>query len=243
MKITEKELIQGIRDGNRNFISILYDNYSATLNGVICKMVKNEEFAEDLLQETFVKIWQSFSQYKESKGRLFTWMINIARFHVLDQMKRKSYRNYLQNERISNLSTTLDDQYHSSNNPDIIGVKEMAGNLQPKYKALIDLIYFKGYTQSEAAEELNIPLGTVKTRLRAAVSELRLLFNELPIGESISKTPSLTFSMKTANENKTPMQNNLKRLFSENSLIIPRFHHCFLNISYESIISKHKIVY
>jgi RNA polymerase sigma-70 factor (ECF subfamily) len=225
MKITEEELIQGIREGDRNFISILYDNYSGALNGVICKMVKNDEFAEDLLQETFVKIWQSFGQYKESKGRLFTWMLSIARFHVLDQMKSKSYRNSLRNERISSLPMTLDDQYSSSNNPDTIGVRQMAGNLQPKYKAIIDLIYFKGYTQSEAAEELNIPLGTVKTRVRAAVNELRLLFNDLTLEQSSSKISSLTFSMKNVNENRTPMQNNYKRLFTENSSVIPRYNH------------------
>lgn len=225
MKITEEELVKGLRDGDRSFISILYDNYSAPLNGVICKMVRNDEFAEDLLQETFVKIWQSFSQYKESKGRLFTWMINIARFHALDQMKRRSYRNYSRNERISSLATTLDVQYNSSNNPDTIGIKEMAGNLQPKYKALIDLIYFKGYTQSEAAEELNIPLGTVKTRLRAAMCDLRLLFNERPLRQSLSKISSLTSSKKVPNEYRTRMQNIYEKLFTENSLIIPKYNY------------------
>ena len=227
MKITEKELIQGLRDGDKNFISILYDNYSGTLNGIIFKMVKNDEFAEDLLQETFVKIWQSFDQYNESKGRLFTWMLSIARFHVLDQLKRRSYRNYLQNERISSLSMTLDAQYNSSNNPDTIGVRQIAGNLQPKYKALIDLIYFKGYTQSEAAEELNMPLGTVKTRLRAAVNELRLLFNEIPLRQSLSKISSLTSSMKVTNEYRTRMQNVYEKLFTEKSLIVPEYNYYF----------------
>ncbi|MGB4400986.1 MAG: sigma-70 family RNA polymerase sigma factor [Daejeonella sp.] len=237
MKVTEEELIKGMREGDQTFISILYDNYSATLNGVIFKMVHNEEFAEDLLQETFVKIWQSFSQYNESKGRLFTWMINITRFHVLDQMKRRSYRNYLRNESISSLSTTLDDQYHSSNNPDTIGVKEMAGNLQPKYKSLIDLIYFKGYTHSEAAEDLNIPLGTVKTRLRAAMCELRLLFNERPLRQSLSKISSLSSSKKAANEYRTRMQNIYEKLFTDKSLIIPQYHYYF----FEHQISKHQI--
>lgn len=184
MKITEEELIKGIRNGDMKFMTILYDNYSAALNGVICRMVRNEEFAEDILQETFVKIWQSFHQYNESKGRLFTWMLNIARFHALDQMKRKSYRNYLRNERISSLKSTLDDQYSSSNNYNTIGIKQMAGNLPAKYKNIIDLVYFQGYTQAEAADVLNIPLGTLKTRLRAGVSELRFLFNELPIKQS-----------------------------------------------------------
>lgn len=151
----------------------LYDNYSAALYGVITRIVPAEEIAEDILQDVFVKIWKSISTYDKSKGRLYTWMLNIARNSSIDYARSKQSKHDTKNQDIDNSVYEVNKQTSTAMNTDVIGVKEEVVKLKDDYRILIDLIYFKGYTQEETAKELNIPLGTVKTRVRAAIIELR----------------------------------------------------------------------
>lgn len=104
-------------------------------------------------------------------------MANLARNLALDKLKSKSYRNNKLNEKISILHLTVDHQFNIKSNPETIGVRAIVSNLKPEYKSIVDLIYYKGYTHVEAAEELNIPIGTLKTRMRMAVNDLRKFFN------------------------------------------------------------------
>ncbi|MBC5773696.1 sigma-70 family RNA polymerase sigma factor [Pontibacter sp. KCTC 32443] len=155
-------------------MSVLYDMYSATLYGVVLQIVKIEETAEDVLQEAFVKIWNSFESYDTSKGRLFTWMINICRNQAIDTIRSKQHRVNNKTEDIetgARLAFSADDF-----KPEHIGVRDMVENLNPEQKQVIDLMYFKGLSQSEIAEAYNIPLGTVKTRARSAVKLLSRFF-------------------------------------------------------------------
>ncbi|WP_299761684.1 sigma-70 family RNA polymerase sigma factor [uncultured Pontibacter sp.] len=174
-KISEEALVARLRAKDNLAVSLLYDMYSATLYGVILQIVKTEEIAEDVLQEAFLKIWKSFDRYDEEKGRLFTWMINISRNLAIDKIRSKEYRMRVSTDAIA------PGDYHSdfgSNafNPDHIGLRDVVETLNPDQKKIIDLMYFKGLTQSEISEEYNIPLGTVKTRARSAVKLLSKLF-------------------------------------------------------------------
>ncbi len=155
----------------------LYDMYSASLHGIIIRIVPQDEIAEDLLQETFVKIWNSFPSFDSSKGRLFTWMVNIARNVSIDKIRSKDYRNNSKNQDLENTVNYVDERRNTSINPEVLGVKDLVEKLKPEQKSILDLVYFKGYTHVEAAEELDIPLGTVKTRLRMAIITLRKYFN------------------------------------------------------------------
>ncbi|HEX8377361.1 MAG TPA: sigma-70 family RNA polymerase sigma factor [Pedobacter sp.] len=177
ISLSETELIRAIRHKQRIGSEALYDMYSASLFGVIIRVVQDQELAEDLLQETFIKIWNSFESYDETKGRLFTWMVNLARNLSVDKLRSKDYRNNSKNQDIENSVITIDEQRSTTLNPEVLGVREMVDNLKPEAKAVLDLIYFKGYTHVEASEELGIPLGTVKTRVRLAIISLRKLFN------------------------------------------------------------------
>jgi len=151
--------------------------YSASLFGVISRIITDEAVAEDVLQETFVKIWHSFSGYSAEKGRLFTWMVNIARNLSIDKVRSKDFRNQNKNQELENNVTFIDEQKNTVYNPELLGIKELVETLKPEQKSILDLVYFKGYTHVEAAEELNIPLGTIKTRLRMAIQQLRKHFN------------------------------------------------------------------
>jgi RNA polymerase sigma-70 factor (ECF subfamily) len=172
---TEEELIQLLKARDETAFSSLYDNYSGAVYGVISRIVPEEESAQDILQETFVKVWNHFASYDASKGRLFTWLINIARNMAIDHTRSRLYKADLKNQSLSNSVNKINRQQSSQQNTDTIGLKSFVGKLKPEHKEIIDLLYFGGYTQEEVSKELNMPLGTVKTRTRAALQQLREL--------------------------------------------------------------------
>lgn len=166
-----------LRHREKIAVEALYDMYSASLFGVISRIINDTTIAEDVLQETFVKIWHSFSSYSTEKGRLFTWMVNIARNLAIDKTRSKDFKNQNKNQDIENNVTFIDEQRNTVYKPELMGVKNLVQTLKPEQRLIIELVYFKGYTHVEAAEELGIPLGTVKTRLRMGIQELRKHFN------------------------------------------------------------------
>jgi len=175
VKITEEELIASLQNGEQEALSLLYDNYSAALLGVIYRIVDDKEAAEDILQEVLIKIWQKIATYDRSRGKLFTWLINIARNAAIDSTRAKDYNVKSKIQSIDNSVRSINRQYNVSTQVDHIGLRNIVEKLKPEYRVLIDKLYFEGYTQEEAAEELDIPLGTIKTRIRAAISHLREL--------------------------------------------------------------------
>jgi RNA polymerase sigma factor (sigma-70 family) len=177
ISLTEEDLVRALKDREKIAIQALYDMYSGALLGVIFRITQHSEVAEDLLQDTFIKIWHSADSYDSTKGRLFTWMINIARNLAIDKLRSKDFRNASKNQNIENNVDFIDQQKKVTFNADTMGLKDMVTTLKPEFKSVLDLIYFKGYTHVEAAEELNLPLGTVKTRVRMAIMELRKYFN------------------------------------------------------------------
>lgn len=174
-KYSEEELIALLRAEDQNAFSYLYDNYAAALNGIIMRMVEDSQLAEDILQEAFVKIWNNFKQYDNSKGRLFTWMINITRNLTIDTLRSKGYKKQKKISEDENSVTTYQDKNYTSDRFDTIGLRKQVQYLKPDQKVIIDLAYFNGYTQEEISKEMEIPLGTVKTRMRSAIIELRKL--------------------------------------------------------------------
>ncbi|HKR05783.1 MAG TPA: sigma-70 family RNA polymerase sigma factor [Bacteroidia bacterium] len=168
---TEEELVRLLKEKSKPAFSYLYDNYSGALYGIVLRILNNdEETAQDILQESFVKIWKNIEAYDRSKGTLFTWMLNVTRNTAIDKL-RTLKRTAIQS--IDDNVYNIDRQHSHKTNEDNIGVKEMVNKLKPEYKIIIDLAYFGGYTQEEISEKLNMPLGTVKTRARAALIELR----------------------------------------------------------------------
>jgi RNA polymerase sigma factor (sigma-70 family) len=177
ISLSEEELVLALRQREKIAIDALYDMYSSSLFGVIIRIVNDTAIAEDILQDTFVKIWNSFSSYSTEKGRLFTWMVNIARNMAIDKIRSKDFKNQGKNQELENNVTFIDEQRNTVYKPELLGVKELVEGLKPEQKAILDLVYFKGYTHVEAADELGVPLGTVKTRLRMAIIQLRKYFN------------------------------------------------------------------
>jgi RNA polymerase sigma factor (sigma-70 family) len=173
---SEEEIIRQLRARDQKSVRYLYDHYGMALYGMIFKIVKNQSLSEELLQEAFVKIWNNFSSFDETKGKLYTWMLNVSRNLAIDKVRSNEYKLSSQTQNIEKSVNTLDKERRTSINEDTYDVKDLVSRLRPEQKELIDLIYFFGYTQAEAAEKLKMPLGTVKTRVRTAISELRKYF-------------------------------------------------------------------
>jgi RNA polymerase sigma-70 factor (ECF subfamily) len=170
---TEPELVSLLKSRDNKAFSYLYDNYSGSLYTVITQIVNDMETADDVLQEVFINIWRSIESYDPAKGRLFTWMLNIARNASIDLLRSKTYQNSGKNQSIPQNSDWNQGGYTAPVNIDNIGFRKILGRLKKEHKVLIDLAYFKGYTHEEIAEIEDIPLGTVKTRIRNALIQLR----------------------------------------------------------------------
>jgi RNA polymerase sigma-70 factor (ECF subfamily) len=175
IKYTEEEFVALLQKGDEKAFAVLYSNYSRAIYGVIIKVVTDEVIAEDLLQDVFVKIWNNRSGYDASKGRLYTWMLNIARNAGIDYLRSKQSRFDGKIQRGENTVFEMNRASSVQQNTDHIGLKATVAQLKEDQRMLIDMAYFGGYTQEEISKELNIPLGTVKTRVRAALMVLRKL--------------------------------------------------------------------
>jgi RNA polymerase sigma-70 factor (ECF subfamily) len=171
--------VVALQNKDRSAFNYLYDNYSGALYGVIKRVVEAEEIANDVLQEAFVKIWKNIGGYDSSKGSIFTWMMNICRNTAIDEVRSKNFKKEAQNQNIDDFVSIVDSQNKVEQKVDHIGLKKIVQDLKPEHRILIDKIYFEGYTQDEVSKELEIPLGTVKTRVRAAMTHLREVMSDI----------------------------------------------------------------
>jgi RNA polymerase sigma factor (sigma-70 family) len=155
--------------------SYLYDHYAGALQGIVRQIVVDEALTEDVVQEVFVSIWRKIDSYDAQKGRLFTWMLNVARNAAIDKVRSRSYQQGLKQRPIDGSNELT----HPVVRPvgEDIGLKRMLLKLKDEQRQLIDLSYYQGFTHDQIAKELNIPLGTVKTRIRSALSQLRTLLS------------------------------------------------------------------
>jgi len=168
---SEQELTAALKAKDDQAFSYLYDHYSGSLYSIILQIVKSPEIANDILQEVFVSIWRKIESYDPIKGRLFTWMLNISRNASIDMLRSKNYQNSQKNQEITDNVYGLNQV--TQTNIDSIGLSKFLGKLRPEQRVLIELAYFKGYTHDEIAQIEDIPLGTVKTRIRSALLQLR----------------------------------------------------------------------
>jgi RNA polymerase sigma-70 factor (ECF subfamily) len=172
---TETSLLQGLLAHDEQAYSYLYDNYSKALYNIITQIIPQREIAEDVLQDVFVKIWQNIKLYDPAKGRLYTWMLNITRNLAIDRLRSKEYSKQTKTTELK------DDVYEKSSTQTVIndvGLKNTMNNLPAESRNLLELAYFQGYTQEEISKLLNLPLGTVKTRIRSTLIQLRSLIGK-----------------------------------------------------------------
>lgn len=172
-KYSEEDLIDALKRNQRAAFEYLYDNYSAALFGAISRIVPDDEKAADLLQDVFLKIWKNIGKYDRSKGRLFTWMMNISRNTCIDLLRKEKGKYHVD---IEDNINQVDSKTSYQPDVSVIDLRGIIEKLRPERKVLLDLVYLQGFTQEEAAEQLAIPLGTAKSRIRVALQELKIYF-------------------------------------------------------------------
>jgi RNA polymerase sigma-70 factor (ECF subfamily) len=170
---SEEDLIASLKRNQRDAFEYLYENYSSALFGSVCRYIPDEEKAADLLQEIFLKVWKNIGKYDPSKGRLFTWMMNITRNTCIDLLRKEKGKYHVD---VQDNIIQVDAKTYYQPNVSVIDLREILEKLRPERKVLLDLVYLQGYTQEEAAEQLEIPLGTAKSRIRVALKELKIYF-------------------------------------------------------------------
>ncbi|WP_435622786.1 RNA polymerase sigma factor [Flagellimonas sp.] len=166
-------LIQNFQKKDVAAFEKLYTMYSENICGVINVILKDPERSKEVCQDVFVKIWNNSESYNSSKGRFFTWVLNIARNAAIDELRSKSNKEQKRNLSIDSFVGILEGAEEMENKMDLIGLKTVLKGLKELCREIISLLYFRGYTQKEVAEELDIPIGTVKTRNRNCISQIR----------------------------------------------------------------------
>lgn len=170
---TEDELLDALRSHRNAAYRYLYMHYRGSLYNIISQIIPDTETANDVLQEVFITIWKNIDKYDAAKGRLFTWLLNITRNTAINKTRSKNYKNNLKNDSINNYVNDIDKKAAYHQNINVIGLRKEVSLLKDEFKTVMELSFFNGFTHEEIAKTLNIPLGTVKTRLRNAVIELK----------------------------------------------------------------------
>lgn len=174
-QLSEDKLLALLLRKDQQAFKYLYEHYSGALYGLILNIVRQEERAGEVLQDVFMKIWNHLEAYQPEKARLFTWMARIARNAAIDAYRQQQQKKQQPHQgRTEPLEQTAGSYTFFEEG---IGMDKVLRQLQEDQRKVVQLLYFQGYTQHEAAEELQIPLGTVKSRLRLAIHKLRNFFN------------------------------------------------------------------
>lgn len=170
-----ERLVKQLQDKNVDAFEELHKMYAKNICGAINVIVNDETIAQEICQDVFLKVWQKADTYNSSKGRFFTWLLNIARNKAIDYTRSKRYKTQKKNHSLDLFVHILEKPGEDKDNKkeEYEGLRQMLNNLKEKCVELIKAIYFKGCTQADAADLLSIPLGTVKSRNRNCLKELR----------------------------------------------------------------------
>lgn len=163
-----------LKKGDKRAITLLYENYADALYGVVKKVISDDEIAQDVLQESFVKFWRYAKKYDSSKAKLFTWLYRITYNSAIDKVR--SLKNKTEKE--VQIETSAVYRITSNElNQDVLDLRKHLSTIDEKYQIVIKALFFEGLTQQEASEELDIPLGTIKSRLKIGLRELKKIYD------------------------------------------------------------------
>ncbi|MCC5809008.1 MAG: sigma-70 family RNA polymerase sigma factor [Ectothiorhodospiraceae bacterium] len=152
----------------------LYQATSAKLYGIILRILKRESWAEEALQETYLKIWNGASGYSAVRGRPMTWMISIARNQALDYVRRSEYRASGEETELSDTLPGADSPHQAAEiSHELERLRRCLAQLSDDQRACFLLVYHEGFTPMEVAGLRQWPLGTVKTWIRRGLQRLK----------------------------------------------------------------------
>ncbi|PYF68472.1 RNA polymerase sigma factor [Pedobacter nutrimenti] len=203
IKLTdESKLIRALKQRKDHAFDEVFTKYSKSLRNAVKEYVR-EHFLDDLIQDTFIKVWKCIDNYDPEKGRFYTWLVNVTKNNAIDLRRSKEYKKALMLQELD-INIYSESLHMPGLNVDLIGFRKVIMDLNLKHYTILDLVYFKGFTLPEVSEELNLKLGTVKTRLRQTLIELRAYFKA-----DKEKSENKSFSKRSdRNTNETQLNHN-----------------------------------
>ncbi len=175
-QLTDVQILQAVAGGDEQALGQIYDRYRVILFGLLVRILSSREEAEDVLQDVFLQVWRRAGDFDESRGRPFTWLVTLARSRAIDRLRSRAARDRLAAastpDELAEVSDAASDAFRSEQRT---LVSNALAQLPEEQKKPLMLAYFDGLTQSEIADKLGAPLGTVKTRMRSGMSKLREL--------------------------------------------------------------------
>jgi RNA polymerase sigma-70 factor (ECF subfamily) len=168
-------LIQQVAQQDREAFSQLYDRFSNLVFTLAVRMLRARSDAEDLLQEVFVQVWRQAENYSAERGSPEAWIINIARSRAIDKIRsiRRMEKSFVLTDDPARAESSENVESSAAESEAKLTMNSALANLPEAQRKVLELAYFDGLTQSEIAERLAEPLGTVKTRMRSGVQRLR----------------------------------------------------------------------
>ncbi|MGF1571031.1 MAG: sigma-70 family RNA polymerase sigma factor [Nodosilinea sp.] len=180
--VSDRDLVNQLRAGQTKALAALYDRYAPMVYTLALKMLANPAEAEDLTQEVFVSFWQR-QQYNPDRGSVGSYLATYTRSRAIDRMRVSGGRARI----LQRFSRITEASSHTATPFDDVAQKEQQQELRaaldqlpPAEREVLDIAYFKGLSQSQIAEHLGIPLGTVKSRCRQGLLRLRDILSPPP---------------------------------------------------------------
>lgn len=175
--IEEKQIVHLLQNRDKSVVALLYQRYAPALYGVITTLISDEPTAQETLQDAFIRIWNNGDKFDLTKGRLFTWMVQVTRNVAIDTLRSSQFKKSSKTETLPNSvsNNTAHSEEQIQKDP---ALRKVVRQLDETNRRIIELLYFEDYTQKEVSEELGIPLGTVKSRVRKAILQLREILGD-----------------------------------------------------------------
>jgi RNA polymerase sigma-70 factor, ECF subfamily len=175
-QLTDVEVLQAVARGDEQALGQIYDRYRVILFGLLVRILSSREEAEDVLQDVFLQVWRRAGDFDENRGRPFTWLVTLARSRAIDRLRSRAARERLAVASAQDSSEEISDAANDAFKSEQRNlVANALAQLPDEQKRTLMLAYFDGLTQSEIADRLGAPLGTVKTRMRSGMTKLREL--------------------------------------------------------------------
>ena len=164
---------------DRSAFETLYDRYEKLIFSFAYRLTRDREIAEEVVQDVFVKLWNGTTTYQEDKGAFSSWLLTVTRNKAIDEirrLKRHDHEEMIEKDALLEQPGSVESTVEWSEQQDAI--RNAVGGLKPDQQKIIELFYFKGLSQQKIADHCDLPLGTVKGRIRLALKHLKGLITQ-----------------------------------------------------------------
>jgi RNA polymerase sigma-70 factor (ECF subfamily) len=177
-RISDIELYLQVQEENKEALEQLYDRYEKLLFSFSFKILKQKELAEEAVQDVFMKIWRKKGIYSEQSGKFSSWLLTVTRNACIDLIRKQKKNEVELLDHDADQESTTSVEQTVTWNEERKKLKDAVSTLTKDQQVIVDMFYFKGYSQAHIADKQQLPLGTVKGRIRLALQHLRKVYKD-----------------------------------------------------------------